>query len=228
MAARPLGVLVAITLPDLWRSRLNELADGIGDGADSANAPIVGGNMSSGSELALVTTVLGSAFRPLRRDGARVGDEVYVTGSLGGPGAALRSLEAGKGAGDHEGRMKCPRPRIHEAQWLAERGATSAIDVSDGFVADLRHVAAASNVAIAIEGGTVPRVDGVALEDALASAEEYELIVTTSHAFDVDEFRRRFAVPLTRVGRVEGDATRGVTVSGARVANISGHNHFSR
>ncbi len=231
MGARPLGILIAITLPDAWRDRLTELADGIGDGATSANASIVGGNMSSGNELSISTTVLGAAFRPLQRNGARAGDDVYVTGKLGGPLAALRSLEAGKGAGEHAVRLKRPQARIHEAIWLAERGATAAIDISDGFVADLRHVAAASAINIDIDGGAVPRVNGVTLEDALGSGEEYELIVTTSHPFDVEDFRRRFALDLTRVGRVasrDGEAHGAVTVSGVRVANIAGHNHFSR
>jgi thiamine-monophosphate kinase len=228
MAAVPTGILLAITLPDAWRAKLDELADGIAEGADTVRAPIVGGNMSGGSELAITTTVLGSAFAPLRRSGACVGDSVYVTGILGGPAAALRSLEAGKGAGVHHERLKFPRPRIHEARWLAERGATAAIDISDGFVADLRHVAAASRVTIDIVGAAVPHVGDVTLDDALAGGEEYELIVTTPRTFDVDEFRARFGILLTHVGRVTNSDRPEVTVDGARVANISGHNHFPR
>jgi thiamine-monophosphate kinase len=228
MAAIPTGILLAITLPDAWRAKLDELADGIAEGADTVRAPIIGGNMSGGTELAITTTVLGSAFAPLRRGGARVGDSVYVTGVLGGPAAALRSLEAGHGVGAHHERLKFPCPRVHEARWLAERGATAAIDISDGFIADLRHVAAASRVTIDVVGASVPHVDEVTLNTALSGGEEYELIVTTARAFDVEEFRARFGLLLTQVGRVTDGERAEVTLDGARVANISGHDHFSR
>ncbi|HEY0995465.1 MAG TPA: AIR synthase related protein, partial [Gemmatimonadaceae bacterium] len=89
MAARPLGVLVALELPYAWRDRLESLAEGIGAACAAVGAPIVGGNMTAGTHLALTLTVLGEAERPLHRRGARVGDAVYVTGALGGPGAAL-------------------------------------------------------------------------------------------------------------------------------------------
>ena len=90
MAARPLGILVAITVPESWRGNLMELADGIADAVDVADTTIRGGNITGGSELSITTTVLGSAFAPLTRAGARAGHGVYVTGQLGGPGAALR------------------------------------------------------------------------------------------------------------------------------------------
>lgn len=229
MAATPLGVLIAIALPEHWRAQLLEIGDGIAEGVRAARTVIRGGNISASGELSITTTVLGSAFAPLERRGARVGDVVYVTGRLGGPGAALRALHAGESPGDFRERFAHPAARIAEARWLAHAGATAAIDISDGLVGDLRHLAAASGVAIAIEGDAVPRVDGVDAEQALTSGEEYELVVTAPAPLDANAFSARFALPLTRIGTVVDGGAGVVTVQGApRVARIASHDHFSR
>jgi thiamine-monophosphate kinase len=118
--------------------------------------------------------------------------------------------------------------RLGEARWLAAAGATAAIDISDGLVADLRHLAAASRVSIAIDAVRVPVFAGVDAEAALVSGEEYELVVTSGEAIDTAAFESRFGTPLTDVGRI-GDGTKGlVTVQGARVAVPAGHDHLSR
>jgi len=226
MAATPLGVLVAFTVPHSWRSVLLDLADGIGDAVELAGAHVVGGNLIDGGELSITTTVLGCAFAPLPRAGARAGDGVYVTGELGGPASAVERLANGRPADAFRERFVKPAPRLAEARWLAEQGAHAAIDISDGLVADLRHIAAASNVSIQIDAAAVPCLRGVAVEVALTGGEEYELVVTSPLDFDRDEFTRRFNVPLTKVG-VVGAAGTGVTVRGARVADAPGYDHFS-
>jgi thiamine-monophosphate kinase len=228
MAARPMGILVAIGLPDEWRGALPDIADGIGDAASAAHTVIRGGNLTAANELSITTTVLGETYEPLTRSGARAGDTVYVTGRLGAVGAAVLRLERGEDAHAFHARFARPSARIAEARWLGAQGATAAIDVSDGLVADLRHLAAASRVAIAIDAMQVPRVDGVEIEDALSSGEEYELIVTSKDALDVAAFEARFGLPLTAIGRA-GDGAKGmVTVQGARVATVGGHDHLSR
>ena len=161
MAARPLGVLVAIAVPHEWRDRLGDLAAGIGDAVEAAGTHVRGGNLSDATELSITTTAFGSAFAPLIRGGARVGDHVYVTGQLGGPARAIRHLMAGESAGAFRERFAHPVPRLLEARWLADRGATSAVDISDGLIADARHVAHASGVSIEIDGDQVPCVSGV-------------------------------------------------------------------
>ena len=227
MAGRPIGVLVAMVIPAPWRSDLEAITDGVADAVSNANTYVLGGNLSDGSELSITTTVLGSAFAPLRRGGARVGDRVYVTGRLGAPRAALERLSRGESAGEFRERFAYPSPRIVEALWLADRGATAAIDISDGLVSDLRHLSAASDARVELDASRVPRVDDVSVETALSSGEEYELIVTSASAFDTDEFAGRFGIPLTQIGRVTAGPAE-VEVRGASVAALSGHDHFSR
>ena len=235
MGARAVGVVVALTLPDAWRDALDDLADGIGDAVRRADGRVLGGDLSRGGELALAVTVLGAASRPVGRASARPGDALYVTGALGGPLRTLRALERGEAPSPADrARFAAPVARVAEGQWLAARGASAMIDVSDGLAADLRHVAAASGVRLCIDGDRVPCVAGASLEDALASGEEYELALTASPALDVLSFASTFGVPLTRIGTVEasrGEAgsveVRGVE-SAARVDLPPGHDHFSR
>src|SRR5205823_642831 len=103
---------------------LDDIADGIGDALERADTVVLGGNLSDGGELSITTTVLGSAFAPLRRSGARPGDHVYVTGSLGGVAQAIDGMSAGTIIPpDYRSRFAAPVPRIAEARWLADRGA---------------------------------------------------------------------------------------------------------
>lgn len=232
MAAAPLGVLVAIQLPASDRRVLLDLADGIGDAARAAGTVIVGGNLSAGDALGVTTTVLGAAFAPLSRAGARAGDRLYVTGALGGPAAALRTLlSGGAPPAPLRERLAAPEARIAEARWLAANGATAAVDISDGLAADARHLARASGVLAEIDVGSVPVFDGATRDDALAGGEEYELLVAApaAPAFDEDAFRRRFGVTLTPVGRIAAGASDvRLLEAGKRVAAPTGHDHFSR
>ncbi len=226
MASRPIGVLVALTIPDTWRDDVLSMADGIGDAVDVAHTRVLGGNLSAGDELSITTTVLGSAFAPLRRSGATAGDRVYVTGRLGGPGDVLRRLRAGEAAGPHRERFVHPVPRLDEARWLAANGASACIDISDGLLADLRHLAVASGVEIALDPERIPCAAGVDRDAAQHSGEEYEIVVTTPDRFDGVEFERRFGLPLTEIGAARAGSP-GVTVGGHGVATSVGHDHFS-
>ena len=228
MAAKPVGILTALTLPEGWRPLLGELADGIADAVDVARTVIRGGNLSGGSALTIATTVLGSTFEPLRRNAARPGHAVYVTGQLGGPATALRLLANGDDPVRFRERLAHPVARIREARWLADHGAAALIDVSDGLISDLRHLAAASEISIEIDATRVPRMDGVDINDALTGGEEYELIVTTPTEFDEGEFVKRFGIPLTRIGVATLREKESLVVRGAVVAGHPGYDHFSR
>ena len=227
MAARPLGLVVALALPREWVADVGALAEGIGEAARECRCPIVGGNLSRASELSITTTVFGSGRRLLSRDGARPGDRVYVTGSLGGPLLALAALERGEGVTDvARARLVRPDPRIEEARWLAEHGATAAVDVSDGLLADLAHIAAASGARLAVTLDAIPTMPGVAPEDAARSGEEYELALTGR--IDAHAFRGRWGIALTEIGSVlEGSPGVEATLGGRRVASPRGHDHFS-
>jgi len=226
MAARPLGVLVAMVIPQAWRAELDSFTDGLADAVSNANTFVLGGNLSDGGELSITTTVLGSAFAPLARSSSRLGDRVYVTGRLGAPRAAIERLERGESPGIFRERFANPAPRLDEARWLADRGASAAVDISDGLVADLGQLSAASGVLVSIDAARVPCFSDVNTDTALSSGEEYELIVTSPVAFDTAEFARRFSLDLTEIGRV-APGPAGVDVTGARVAAVSGHDHFS-
>ena len=228
MGAKPLGMLVAMAIPENWRRHIDSISDGIGDAARAFDAPVLGGDMSRSAELALTFTVLGTARDALFRTAARPGDHVYVTGRLGGPGAALSALTEGRApqANDRD-RFARPVPRIREALWLAEHGAASAIDISDGLSSDLGHLAAASGVALKIDLAAIPVVAGVIPEDAARSGEEYEIVVTSPVEIDVEAFHRQFNVELTRIGSVNsGGADVGFFLDGRRIEVPRGYLHF--
>ena len=227
MAARPLGLMIALTLPEADRHEARTIATGIRDGASAVLCPIVGGDLSSGKVLSLTITALGSAARPLSRAGAKPGQRVYVTGRLGGPAAALRAWRAGKVPGDAErARFAHPVPRIDAAIGLAERGATSAIDVSDGLIADIGHLAAASKVAFEIDIDRIPRLDGVSALEAASSGEEYEIVVTGPEV-DVVQFSSEFGLELTDIGRVVAGTPRvELLKNGDQLTPPPGFDHF--
>jgi len=230
MAAEPLGVLVAVTLPAGWRDRLDEIADGIGEATEASSTRIIGGDLSDGRDLSLAVTVLGSSSNTLRRSGARAGDRVYVTGKLGGPSAALLALTSNQTPSpDARARFAHPVPRIREALWLAAHGAASGIDISDGLAADLSHIAAASGVCISISLDRIPVMADVSAKDAAGSGEEYELVVTSQAALDTRAFSREFNLPLTEIGAVEeGRPVVRVFDHGAPVPTPSGYRHFDQ
>lgn len=228
MAAAPLGVLVSLSLPESWRAELDELARGIGDAVEIAGTRIVGGDLTAASELSIAVTVLGHTTTPLTRAGACAGDTLFVTGLLGGPRAAVEALlrEEEPSSLARE-RFEHPVPRIREARWLAANGAHALIDVSDGLAGDAAHMAAASGVTIELDLDAIPTLPGIAPLEAVASGEEYELLVAAPH-LDTSAFERELEVPLRAVGRVEsGSPVVRARLGGERVALPGGFDHFS-
>jgi thiamine-monophosphate kinase len=236
MAATPLGVVVTLGIPPAWRGDIGSLGDGVAACAARAGAPIVGGDTTASGVLSVALTVLGSAARPLARSGACPGDRVYVTGRLGGPRLALEALLRGDAPAlaDRE-RFATPSPRIAEARWLATRAAHAAhaaIDLSDGLVADLRHMAAASGVRIDIDLERLPCVVGASGRFAAESGEEYELAIAADQAIETGAFERAFGLPLTEIGRDArldaGEQPRvDVREGGEFVDLLRGYDHFS-
>jgi len=233
MGATPIAMLVAMSIPDGWRTSVGEIAEGIGEASRVFNAPITGGNLTSGTELALTVTVLGHSPHPVRRDAVSVGDSVYVTGTLGGPRCAIAAWESGRDPRpEHRARFVRPTARIAEAKWLADQGAIAAIDVSDGLISDLRHVAAASAVDICVELDAIPTISGASVHDAAQSGEEYEVVVAARRSIDGHAFAAAFGTPLTRIGVATAPASGAPDVRlrshGKFVDLHAGHDHFSR
>lgn len=229
MGATGVGVLIALSTPAEPHGALDSLGDGIARAAEAAGVRIYGGDTTRGPVLSLTITVIGNTREPMRRDAARAGHHVYVTGVLGGPAAAVRALMEGVPVPPAwRDRFANPHARLREGRWVAGRGARAAIDISDGLLADAEHVAAASNVRIRLDLDRVPTVDGVDPIVAAQSGEEYELLLTSAIPIDCAAFGDRFGVRLTDIGMVV-DGRPGVqtTVQGRLLEVESrGYDHF--
>lgn len=233
MGASPLGLLLALTVPDDWRAALPAIASGVGAAAAHTGTPIVGGDLTTGERLSLAITVLGHTPRPLARSAARPGDTLYLTGALGGPGAALAAWRrGGRPRAEDRARFAHPEARLDAGTWMVRQGAHAAVDISDGLAGDARHLAAASGVRCVLDLDAVPCAPGVPVREALVSGEEYELLVAAP-ALDVTAFAAaQRGLALHAVGRVEampGDAAGELVAEegGQRVALPGGHDHFA-
>src|SRR5213076_2426368 len=226
--AQPLGVLVSLGIPrNVQRATRNaspavQVMTGVGAAARSVGASVLGGDLVRSSRCLVDVCVLGIAQRPVRRNGARPGDGLWVTGRLGGAGLALAALKARR-------RFARPLPRIAAGLWLGRHDARAMIDLSDGLSGDAGHLAAASGVAIAIELERVPCWPGVTPRAAARSGEEYELLVALPQRFgerDARTFRRATGLPLTRIGRcVVGRGVR-MTDHGRPITAPRSFDHF--
>ena len=156
---------------------LAHLYDGLLAAASHWACPVVGGDLAAGPGLVLTVTALGrlpAGAAPLLRSGARPGDGVYVSAPLGWGAAGLRVLRAGAGAGSPAAAWYArPGPSVAAALAARSAGATAAIDISDGLVQDLDHVAVASGVGLRLDD--VPVAEGATLEEALHGGDEYHL-----------------------------------------------------
>lgn len=193
MGAAPKAALSSLVVPEsVDETTFDQLVDGLANASQELGMPVVGGNLSRGGELSITTTVLGDCSDGvLTRSGARPGDAVYVTGTLGDAASALHRLLAiqGETAEEaHEDPASQPndsetwvsRPcRIREGQQLLEF-ASAAIDVSDGLLQDAGHLAGASGVKVVMEADAIPLGAHASLDMALTGGEDYELLFTTS------------------------------------------------
>ena len=210
MGALPAWSTLSLSLPEAGDAFVDGFLDGFLALASHHDVALVGGDTTRGP-LSVCVTVHGlvEPGQALRRDGARVGDEVWVSGALGDAAGALAQWQAGAimGAGLRE-RLDRPTPRI--ALGRALRGiATSCIDVSDGLLADLGHACVASGVGAEIDVDALPAspslcaaFEAAALRDLQATGgDDYELCFTAPAARRGD-IERLDAVPVTRIGRI--------------------------
>jgi thiamine-monophosphate kinase len=163
MGAYPFAFTIAMGIPaQTETSFLDELVAGIEECAASYNTAVVGGDITMSNELILTGTCFGFADRPVRRAGAKVGDLICVTGSLGNAALALKLMRGElKAPGDMEEVIKKalsqPVPRINEGITIANSGvATSMIDISDGLALSLAEIAKRSAVGVELYEDKVP------------------------------------------------------------------------
>ncbi|MGH7591668.1 MAG: thiamine-phosphate kinase [Gemmatimonadales bacterium] len=223
------GVLVALTVPpSATDADAAEVMRGAGAAAGSVRATVRGGDLSSGPVWSVAVTVFGMAERAVTRIGARPGDELWVTGEVGGAGAALAAWQGGAEPTQRwRQRFAHPEPRIATGRWLAAHGATAMLDLSDGIAADAQHLAAASGVKLRIQLESLPVVPGVTDPRAAAvGGEDYELLVALPAGFaGREECLRATGVPLTPVGQVLAGSGAECTIEGKPVT-LTGYQHF--
>ncbi len=232
MGAKPTWALCSLGLPAGFSvSGLQSLGRGMAALAKAHGVVLIGGNVTSSPVLSVTMTVAGDARKPLLRSGARAGDRVYVSGCLGLASAGLQVIERGV-SGFERLRMAQKRPAPHIAWALrAAPYVSAAIDVSDGLIQDLGHVAKASKAAIALHtsamviDAALARFSSQPLEHVLSGGEDYVVAVTVpaarAGAFERSMAKRGFEVH--RIGEVVRGT--GVTVDGRRVAGRKGFQH---
>lgn len=213
--AQPLAFTLALTLPAVNEKWLTDFARGLRDCAAEFSIPLIGGDTTRGSQIVISVQVFGAvpSGMALLRSGAQVGDSIYVSGTLGDARAALDVLNvpAQQLSAQQQFWLKryyLPRPRV--GLGVALRGiASAAIDISDGFTADLNHILVASNVGAIIDSGKVPLSPALAshpdaLTFALSGGDDYELCFTAPprlHA-KLESIAKRLQLALTAVGEV--------------------------
>ena len=201
------------------RRWMDRFYDGLLRLARICGAPLAGGDLSRAAKTACDIVVCGAVPRgsALRRDGARGGDAIYVSGRLGGSALGLE-----KGTGKAWLRHLRPQPRLELGVFLRERiGASAAMDLSDGISLDLRRMALASGLEAAIEAP--PGFPGASPEQALHGGEDYELLFTVRPRAKVPA--RFGGVPLTRIGVMRRGQPGAVYLSGRPLPAL-GYDHF--
>lgn len=234
--ADPACFTLALTLPESDERWLTAFAEGLGEAARSFGLALAGGDITRGP-LNLSIQVHGSVPRgaALLRNGARPGDLICVSGTLGDAGAALDYLDCDHPDADREivmGRYHRPEPRLQLGQWLRGR-ASAVIDVSDGLLADLGHLLRASGAGARLDCRSLPvsaalqrlRPDS-ARQFALSAGDDYELCFTLSpRAWE--RLGWRDALPLTVIGEVcPGSELVLADETGERLADLTGYDHF--
>jgi thiamine-monophosphate kinase len=237
MGATPSAALISIALPPSRRELALSIAEGIASAARSVACPVIGGNVSRASEVSIHTTVMGTLpadATPLTRAGARVGDALFVTGTLGAAALGLAAIQRGYASEEllapFVGRWREARAQV--ALGMQLRGVASAcLDVSDGLLRDARRLAEASEVTLTIDADALPLdpeharaaqllgLDPLAL--ALSGGEDYELLFTADPSFAAPWASRIGAVTDRREAPLE------VRLAGAAIRlERLGHDHF--
>lgn len=211
MGAEPAWCTLSLSLPQSDPAWIEGFLDGFLDLAGQHDIALVGGDTTRGP-LSIAVTAMGlvEPGRALRRDGARVGDEVWVTGTLGDAAGGLALLDR-EPVPALRARLDRPTPRVAAGRALAGI-ATACVDVSDGLLADLGHVCARSHVAARIDVDALPasaalmevigEADRIALQ--ASGGDDYELCFTApaDAGADIGAVSAQLGLRFTRIGRI--------------------------
>jgi thiamine-monophosphate kinase len=235
---------VALALPRGFEPEAaRALVGGMAELAARLGVSIAGGDVISANCLTVTVCVTGwtdDEALVLGRDGARPGDEVWVTGELGGSAAGLLLLEGAPPvpeAADLIARHRRPEPRLAAGAAFARAGAAAMIDVSDGLATDARHVAERSDCRLVIDVDRIPIAPGVEavaeaagrgeLELAAGAGDDYELLVTApaERTADIEAAAAAAGVTLSRLGRAEAGAGIVLRTEGGGTLDVTGYEH---
>ncbi|WP_394247894.1 thiamine-phosphate kinase [Vibrio profundi] len=218
MGATPAWVSFALTMPEVDEEWLSPFCESFFKLADYFGIQLIGGDTTKGP-LSLTLTVQGfvAEDKALRRDGAKVGDWIYVTGNLGDSKAGLDiildgDLKSRPAASQLEERHFMSTPRVLVGQALCGV-ASSAIDISDGVIADLKHILKRSQVGASIDVSQLPiseellaftGSESAAQQYALTSGEEYELCFTVpeEQRGSLESVLNHTGTPITCIGQI--------------------------
>lgn len=227
MGGIPRFYLVSLGLPPhLPLTFIENLYRGMEEVAREFNLSLIGGNISSSQKILIDLTVLGET-KPseiVYRDGAQVGDAIFVTGTLGNSPLGLILLKSRRKAKDDSGvqllteKHLSPSPRVKEGRWLAKhRLATAMIDISDGLISDLKHILKESRKGAEVWIDKIPlspefvkhasSYKGTQIDLALAGGEDYELLFTVpqDRIKRLNRLSRQLSLPLTMIGKIIGE-----------------------
>jgi thiamine-monophosphate kinase len=235
MGAAPRWALLALGLPAADEDWLAQFSAGLFALAERFGVELIGGDTTRSPVRTISIVAIGEvpAGVALYRSGARVGDDIWVSGELGGAALALRRPEIAEAAR----RLHEPEPRVELGERL--RGiAHAAIDVSDGLAGDLGHILERSRVGAVLDYARIPRAAAFAsIGDAelerdcvLSGGDDYELVFTAAsdERSALDALSRELGLPLTPIGAIASGAPRLVVrdAHGAPMSYRGGYDHF--
>ena len=226
-------ILISLTVSNKDLSWMRSFVSGLKNFSDDYSCPVLGGDLSKGAQENISVTVCGELNKGkfLKRGGAKEGDAIFLTGTLGQAKKGLELIEKNIAQIDlssiHVKKFLSPKLNFEFAKEISSI-ASSCIDVSDGLISDLGHILEASKVGGEINVEKIPLVGEV--EDALTWGDDYELLLTTplDQKKRLIEVSERFDVGISEIGKITKEPNLRVIKKGSLISfPKSGYNHFN-
>lgn len=248
MGGTPAYVMLSLGIPaNFDTDKIDKLYRGINGLAKKHGVTIVGGDTNAAGSLLISVCLIGHPpKKPISRSGAHVGDDIYVTGTLGDAALALNLLRhkrrpQSRAEAHLLKRLHRPTPRLAAGALLAQRNlATAMIDVSDGLIQDLSHICQASGVGANIQQKKLPLSSAflalagkIGMRHALSGGDDYELLFCAApeQRKRIETLGKQAGVPISRIGTCKPAANgiRVIDTAGTEVAvKAQGHDHFKK